>query len=49
MDLLDRSGIDFETLNCPVELLVNGEAGAFSQELKNNDQVIIRRQTLLDR
>ena len=49
MDLLDRSGIDFETLNCPVELLVNGEAGAFSQELKNNDQVIIRRQTLPDR
>jgi cell division protein FtsA len=49
MDLLDRSGIDFETLNCPVELWVNGEAGAFSQELKNNDQVIIRRQTLLDR
>jgi len=48
MDLLDRSGIDFETLNCPVELLVNGEAGAFSQELKNNDQVIIRRQTLPD-
>jgi len=37
MDLLDRSGIDFETLNCPVELWVNGEAGAFSQELKNND------------
>ena len=49
MDLLDRSGIDFETLNCPVELLINGEAGAFSQELKNNDQVIIRRQTLPDR
>ncbi len=49
MDLLDRSGIDFETLNCPVELWVNGEAGAFSQELKNNDQVIIRRQTPAER
>ena len=49
MDLLDRSGIDFETLNCPVELWVNGEAGAFSQELKNNDQVIIRRQAQAER
>ena len=49
MDLLDRSGIDFETLNCPVELWVNGEAGAVSQELKNNDQVIIRRQTPAER
>ncbi len=49
MDLLDRSGIDFETLNCPVELWVNGEAGAFSQELKNNDQVIIRHQTPAER
>ena len=49
MDLLDRSGIDFEKLNCPVELLINGEAGAFSQELKNNDQVIIRRQMPAER
>ena len=49
MDLLDRSLIDFEKLNCPVELWVNGEAGAFSQELKNNDQVIIRRQTPAER
>jgi len=49
MDLLDRSGIDFENLNCPVELWINGEAGAFSQELKNNDQVIIRRQMPAER
>ncbi len=43
MDLLDRSGIDFGTLDCPVELRVNGEESAFTQVLRNNDQVIIRR------
>ena len=43
MDLLDRSGIDFSKLDCPVELLVNGEEGAFACELKSNDAVIIRR------
>lgn len=43
MDLLDRSGIDFGTLDCPVELRVNGEEAAFTQVLRTNDQVIIRR------
>ncbi len=43
MDLLDRSGIDFETLNAPLVLQVNGMDCAFTQELRNNDQVVIRR------
>lgn len=44
MDLLDRSGIDFETLDCPVALQVNGADCPFTQELRNNDQVAIRRE-----
>ena len=44
MDLLDRSGIDFGTLDGPVELRVNGEEGAFSQELRNHDNILIRRE-----
>ncbi|MCI9677346.1 MAG: pilus assembly protein PilM [Oscillospiraceae bacterium] len=43
MDLLDRSGIDFETLDGPVELLVNDGEAAFTQELRDNDRIIIRR------
>ena len=43
MDLLDRSGIDFGTLDCPVVLRVNGEEAAFTHALRTNDQVIIRR------
>lgn len=43
MDLLDRSGIDFTTLNCPVVLRVNEADAPFTQELQNNDQVVIRR------
>ena len=43
MDLLDRSGIDFDTLDGPVELLVNDGEAAFTQELRNNDRVVIRR------
>lgn len=43
MDLLNRSGIDFETLNAPLVLQVNGMDCAFTQELRNNDQVVIRR------
>ena len=43
MDLLDRSGIDFETLNAPLVLQVNGMDCPFTQELRNNDQVVIRR------
>ena len=43
MDLLDRSGIDFSTLDGPVILQVNGMESPFTQELHNNDQVVIRR------
>ena len=45
MDLLDRSGIDFGTLDGPVELRVNGEEGSFSQELRNHDKIIIRQES----
>ena len=44
MDLLDRSGIDFETLDCPVVLQVNGADCPFTHALRNNDQVTIRRE-----
>ena len=43
MDLLDRSGIDFEKLDGPLVLQVNGTDCPFTQELRNNDQVTIRR------
>ena len=43
MDLLDRSGIDFETLDVPLVLQVNGADCPFTQQLHNNDQVSIRR------
>lgn len=43
MDLLDRSGIDFETLDVPLVLQVNGVDCPFTQQLHNNDQVCIRR------
>ena len=42
MDLLERSGIDFEHLDRPVRLAVNGHAGAFQQVLRPGDQVEIR-------
>ena len=42
MDLLERSGIDFEHLDRPVRLAVNGQAGAFQQVLRPGDQVEIR-------
>lgn len=42
MDLLERSGLDFSKLDRPVDLLVNGAIGQFSQVLKANDQVVIR-------
>ena len=42
MDLLDHSGIDFEHLDRPVELLVNGMEAPFSQILCPNDDIIIR-------
>lgn len=42
MDLLERSGLDFSKLDKPVDLLVNGAEGQFSQLLRPNDQVTIR-------
>ena len=42
MDLLDFSGIDFEHLDRGVELQVNGRECAFTQELRPQDNVIIR-------
>ena len=42
MDLLEHSGIDFEHLDRGVELQVNGQECAFSQELRPQDEVIIR-------
>ena len=43
MDLLDQSGIDFDKLDGPLVLQVNGEDCPFTQELRSNDQVTIRR------
>ena len=42
MDLLDFSGIDFEHLDRGVELQVNGRECAFTQELRPQDDVVIR-------
>jgi len=42
MDLLEFSGIDFEHLDRGVELQVNGSECAFTQELRPQDDVIIR-------
>ncbi len=41
MDMLVHTDIDFDKVTEPVELYVNGEAGIFSTELKNNDVVEI--------
>ncbi|MBE6909711.1 MAG: cell division protein FtsA [Ruminococcaceae bacterium] len=42
MDMLEFSGLDFDHLDKPVELQVNGLPGQFSQVLANNDNVSIR-------
>ncbi len=42
MDLLEYSGVDFDNLDKPVELWVNGSFGQFSQAIKENDDVVIR-------
>ncbi|MEG1684261.1 MAG: hypothetical protein RR295_10535 [Oscillospiraceae bacterium] len=44
MDLLGESGLDFDHLERPVLLQVNGADGVFLQELKNDDVVTIRCQ-----
>ena len=42
MDLLEQSGVDFEHLDRGVELKVNGAECAFTQELRAQDDVVIR-------
>ncbi len=44
MDMLEYSGLDMERLTAPVILEVNGESGAFQQELKAGDAVRIFEQ-----
>ena len=44
MDMLEYSGLDLERLTAPVALEVNGESGAFQQELKSGDAVRIFEQ-----
>lgn len=41
MDLLEYSGLDFEHLERPVALKVNGQNGLFQQEIKTGDDVEI--------
>ena len=42
MDLLERSGIDFQHVERPVVLTVNGAACTFQQQLHEHDDVVIR-------
>ena len=42
MDLLERSGVDFEKLEGPVHLAVNGTECGFSQAVKDRDSITIR-------
>ena len=42
MDLLDRSGIDFDHLQRSVDLLINGQSAPFMQELRPYDDIVIR-------
>lgn len=42
MDLLEYAGLDFNNLENPVELSVNGEEGQFSQTLHDQDIISIR-------
>ena len=42
MDLLEKSGIDFETLDRPVYLAINGQEAGFRQIVKDQDSVTIR-------
>jgi cell division protein FtsA len=41
MDLLEYSGLDFDHLDSPVKLEVNGEEQSFQYELQENDEVTI--------
>ncbi|MCC8028091.1 MAG: hypothetical protein LIP16_22635, partial [Clostridium sp.] len=42
MDILERSGLDFEHLSGPVTITVNGQNAAFLQRLFEGDIVVIR-------
>ena len=42
MDLLERSGVDFEKLDGPVRLAINGVECGFSQAVKDRDTITIR-------
>lgn len=42
MDLLERSGLDFDHLEGPVRLTVNGVESGFSQSVRSGDVVTIR-------
>ena len=42
MDMLEFSGLDLNHIDKPVEMLVNGLPGQFSQVLADNDTVLIR-------
>ena len=42
MDLLERSGVDFDQLEGPVHLAVNGTECGFSQAVKDRDSITIR-------
>ena len=42
MDLLERSGVDFEQLDGPVRLAVNGTECGFSQVVRDRDSITIR-------
>ena len=41
MDLLERSGVDFEKLEGPVHLAINGTECGFSQAVKDRDSITI--------
>lgn len=41
MDLLERTGIDFDHLESPVRMEINDEESNFTRELKNGDEVMI--------
>ena len=42
MDVLERSGLDFQNLSRPVTITVNGENAAFLQKLCDGDVIVIR-------
>ena len=42
MDVLERSGLDFQNLSKPVTITVNGENAAFLQKLCDGDVIVIR-------